>query len=108
MIGGILGLGLAISYLATAWSGPGDGDTLFNGGFIPGLSIIFLFAIIGIFLFPRTIGMMFTPITFTAPIAFILALISSGFGFAIVMFGFGISSWLVTFIIGKVRPESTY
>ena len=31
MIGGILGIGLVISYLATAWSGPGEGDTLFNG-----------------------------------------------------------------------------
>ena len=42
MIGGILGIGLVISYLATAWSGPGDGDTLFNGGFVPGLVVIFI------------------------------------------------------------------
>ena len=70
MIGVILGIGLVISYLATAWSGPGDGDTLFNGGFVPGLVVIFIIGIVGVFIFPRTVGMMFTPVTFATPIAF--------------------------------------
>jgi hypothetical protein len=107
MIGGILGILLAISYLATAWSGPGEGDTLFNGGFVPGLIVIFVIGVVGVFLFPRTVGMMFTPITFTAPIALVLGWISSGIGFGLVMLGFGLVSWAVTIIIGKVRPEST-
>ena len=107
MIGGILGILLAISYLATAWSGPGEGDTLFNGGFVPGLIVIFVIGVVGVFLFPRTVGMMFTPITFTAPIALVLGWISSGIGFGLVMLGFGVVSWAVTMIIGKVRPEST-
>ena len=106
MIGGILGIGLVISYLATAWSGPGEGDTLFNGGFIPGVVVIFVFALVGIFLFPRTIGMMFTPITFATPVAFVLGWISSGIGFGLVMLGFGIICWFVTFVIGTVRPDS--
>ena len=107
MIGGILGILLAISYLATAWSGPGEGDTLFNGGFVPGLIVIFVIGVVGVFLFPRNVGMMFTPITFTAPIALVLGWISSGIGFGLVMLGFGLVSWAVTIIIGKVRPEST-
>jgi hypothetical protein len=107
MIGGIAGILLVISYLATAWSGPGDGDTLFNGGFLPGLLVILIIGAVGVFLFPRTVGMMFTPITFATPIAFVLALINSGIQFAFVMAGFGIAAWAVTFIVGKVRPEST-
>lgn len=107
MIGGILGIGLVISYLATAWSGPGEGDTLFNGGFVSGLLVIFSIGLAGVFLFPRTVGMMFTPITFTTPIAFVLGWISSGIGFGLVMLGFGVVSWAVTFIIGMVRPDAT-
>ena len=107
MIGGILGIGLVISYLATAWSGPGEGDTLFNGGFVPGLLVIFGIGLVGVFLFPRTVGMLFTPITFAAPIAFVLGWISSGFVYGLIMLGFGVAAWSVTIIIGKLRPEST-
>jgi len=107
MIGGILGIGLVISYLATAWSGPGEGDTIFNGGFVPGLVVIFGIGLVGVFLFPRTVGMMFTPITFATPIGFVLGWISSGIGFGLVMLGFGVVSWAVTFIIGMVRPDAT-
>ena len=107
MIGGILGLLLAISYLSSAWSGPGEGDTVFNGGFWTGLGFIILFGIIGVFLFPRTVGMMFTPIGFVSPIAFVLAWVSSGFGFALVILGLGLATFGATFVIGKMRPEST-
>ena len=107
MLGGILGIGLVISYLATAWSGPGEGDTLFNGGFVPGLVVIFGIGLVGVFLFPRTVGIMFTPITFATPIGFLLGWISSGMGFGLVMLGFGVVSWAVTFIIGMVRPDAT-
>jgi hypothetical protein len=106
MIGGILGIGLVISYLATAWTGPGDGDTLFNGGFIPGLAVIFIIGVVGLFLFPRTVGMMFTPITFASPVAFVLGWISSGLVYGLVMLGFGVAAWVVTFIIGTVRSDS--
>ena len=107
MIGGILGILFAISYLTSAWSGPGEGDTLFNGSFLTGLGLIVLLGIIGVFLFPRTVGMMFTPIGFVSPIAFILAWVSSGFRFALVILGLGLAAFGVTFVIGKLRPEST-
>jgi hypothetical protein len=107
MIGGVLGILLAVSYLTTAWSGPAEGDTLFNGGFIPGLLVFLGIGLVGVFIFPRTIGVMLTPIIFTAPIAFVLGWISSGIGFGLVMMGFGVVSWALTMIIGKVRPEST-
>ena len=107
MIGSILGIGLVISYLATAWTGPDEGDTIFNGGFLSGMIVIFLIGLVGVFVFPRTVGMMFTPITFAAPIAFVLGWISSGIGFGLVMLGFGVVSWAVTFIIGMVRPDAT-
>ena len=106
MLGGILGIGLVISYLATAWSGPGEGDTLFNGGFVSGLVVILIIGLIGVFLFPRTVGIMFTPLTFATPIAFVLGWISSGIGFGLVMLGFGVVSWAVTFIIGMLRPDA--
>ena len=106
MIGGVLGILLTISYLATAWSGPGNGDTLFNGGFVPGLVVIFIIGVVGLLLFPRTVGMMFTPVTFATPIAFILALINSGLQFALVIVAFGVAAWAVTFLIGKFRPDS--
>ena len=107
MIGSIFGIGLVISYLATAWTGPDEGDTIFNGGFVAGLWVILAVGLVGVFLFPRTVGIMFTPITFATPIGFVLGWISSGIGFGLVMLGFGVLCWAVTFVIGKVRPEST-
>lgn len=106
MIGLILGIGLVISYLATAWTGPDEGDTIFNGRFLSGMIVIFLIGLVGVFVFPRTVGMMFTPITFVTPISFVLGWISSGLGFGLVMLGFGVVCWAVTFVIGKLRPEA--
>lgn len=108
MIGGILGLGLVISYLATAWSGPGEGDTLFNGGFLVGIQAIAFLCLVGVFLFPKTVGIALTPTSFALPIAFVLGWIRNDFTYGLVMLGFGVAAWAVTFIIGKVRPESTY
>ena len=108
MIGAIAGIGLVITYLGAAWSGPGAEGNLFDSGFIPGLGAIAVLCIIGVVLFPRTVGMAFTPTTFASPIAFVLGWISSGFVYGLVMLGFGVAAFAVTFIIGKVRPESTY
>ena len=108
MIGGIAGIVLLITYLGAAWSGPGAEGNLFDSGFLSGLGVIAVLCLIGVFLFPRTVGMAFTPTGFVSPIAFVLGWISSGFIYGLVMLGFGAAAFAVTFIIGKVRPESTY
>lgn len=107
MIGGIAGFGLVIAYLGAAWSGPGAEGNLFDSGFLSGLGAIAVLCLIGVFLFPRTVGMAFTPTAFVTPLAFVLGWISSGLVYGLVMLGFGVAAWSVTFIIGKVRPEST-
>ena len=107
MIGGIAGIGLVITYLGAAWSGPGAEGNLFDSGFLSGLGVIAVLCLIGVFLFPRTVGMAFTPTGLVSPIAFVLGWISSGFVYGLVMLGFGAAALAVTFIIGKVRPEST-
>jgi hypothetical protein len=108
MIGGLLGIGIVLNYLGAAWSGPGSEGNITDGGLISGLGAFVIFGLIGIFLFPRTVGMAFTPAIFAAPIAFILGWISTGFTYALGMLLFGVGAWAITFIIGKVRPESTY
>lgn len=107
MIGGIAGIGLVITYLGAAWSGPGAEGNLFDSDFLSGLGAIGVLCLIGVFLFPRTVGMAFTPTAFASPIAFVLGWISSGIVYGLIMLGFGVAAWLVTLIIGKVRPEST-
>jgi hypothetical protein len=107
MIGVIAGISLVISYLGAAWSGPGAQGNLFDSGFLAGLLAIAILCLIGVFLFPRTVGIAFTGTTFVSPIAFVLGWMSSGFVYGLAMLGFGVAAWAVTFIIGIVRPEST-
>jgi uncharacterized membrane protein len=107
MIGGLLGIGMVLNYLGAAWSGPGAEGNLFDSGFLSGLVAIAILCLIGVFLFPRTVGIAFTGTSFVSPIAFVLGWISSGFVYGLVMLGFGVAAWAVTFIIGIVRPEST-
>jgi hypothetical protein len=45
--------------------------------------------------------------SFATPFGFVLGWISSGIGFGLVMLVFGVLCWAVTFVIGKIRPEST-
>jgi hypothetical protein len=108
MIGGLLGIGMVLNYLGAAWSGPGSDGNIANSGLLPGLGAFAIFGLIGIFLFPRTVGMAFTPSIFATPVAFILGWVSTGFTYALWMLLFGVGAWAITFIIGKVRPESTY
>jgi hypothetical protein len=107
MIGGIAGLGLLITYLGYAWDGESDGTNVFNGGVLQVLGILGVVTIVGIFLFPRTIGMMFTPMFFATPVAFLIALFRHGFLLSLWILGLGVVAWLITFLIGNLRPEST-
>lgn len=107
LIGGLLGIGLAIAYLGSAWSGE-TGTGVYDSGLIQGLIILFGSLLIGLFLFPRTVGMAFTPPIFITPVAFIIGFARHGFTFGLSMLILGIGSWLVTFIVSRLRPSSAY
>jgi hypothetical protein len=107
MIGGIAGLGMLITYLGYAWDGESDGTNFFNGGVLQVLVVLGVVTVVGIFFFPRTIGMMFTPMFIATPLAFLIALFRHGLLASFWILGLGAMAWLITFLIGNLRPEST-
>jgi hypothetical protein len=107
MVGALLGIALAISYLGAAWDGMLDEDNWFNGSLFPIFLTIGALTLLGLFLFPRTIGMAFTPPVFMAPVAVILGWVRNGFGHGLTMLGIGLALWLSTVIIAKFNPQAT-
>ena len=107
MIGSIAGIGLLIAYLGAAWSIDNSNDSIFGSGFLFGLSFLGIWALVGVFLFPRTVGMAFTPMSFATPIAFLIALIRHGLSYSLFILVMGVGAWLVTFFVGILRPEAT-
>lgn len=107
MIGFIAGLGLLFSYLGAAWTMDTSEGTLFNSGLGGAFAILGILTVVGIFLFPRTVGTAFTPMSFATPIAFLIALFRNGLRYSLFILAVGFGAWLVTFIVGKVRPDAT-
>ena len=107
MIGFLAGLGLLFSYLGAAWTVDTSEGSLFSSGLGGAFAILGVLTIVGIFLFPRTVGTAFTPMSFATPIAFLIALFRQGFGYSLFILAIGIGAWLVTFIVGMVRPDAT-
>jgi len=107
VIGFIAGLGLLFSYLGAAWSGDTSESSLFSSGVGGAFAILGVVTIVGIFLFPRTVGTAFTPMSFATPIASLIALFRQGFGYSLFILAVGVGAWLVTFIAGMVRPDAT-
>ncbi len=107
MIGFIAGLGLLFSYLGAAWTVDTSGESLFSSGLGGALAIFGVLTVMGIFLFPRTIGTAFTPMSFATPVAFVIALFRQGFGYSLFILVLGVAAWLVTFIVGALRPDAT-
>ena len=107
MIGFIAGLGLLFSYLGAAWTVDTTEGSLFSSGLGGAFAILGILTGVGIFLFPRTIGTAFTPMCFATPVAFVIALLRQGFGYSLFILAVGIGAWLVTFIVGMVRPDAT-
>lgn len=107
MIGFIAGLGLLFSYLGAAWSVDNSETSLFSSGIGGAFAILGIVTVLGIFLFPRTVGTAFTPMSFATPIAFLIALFRQGFGYSLFILAVGVGAWLVTFIVGMVRPDAT-
>jgi hypothetical protein len=107
LIGFIAGLGLLFSYLGAAWTVDTSEGSLFNSGLGGAFVILGILAVVGIFLFPRTVGTAFTPMSLVTPIAFLIALFRHGFGYSLFILAVGVGAWLVTFIVGKIRPDAT-
>lgn len=107
MIGFLAGIGLLFSYLGAAWTVDTSEDSLFSSGLGGAFAIFGVLTIVGIFLFPRTVGTAFTPMSFATPVAFLIALFRQGIGYSLFILAVGIGAWLVTFIVGLVRPDAT-
>lgn len=107
MIGLIAGIGLLLSYLGAAWTVDTSEDSLFSSGLGGAFAIFGILTIIGIFLFPRTVGTAFTPMSLATPVAFLIALFRQSFSYSLFILAVGLGAWLVTFIVGKVRPDAT-
>ena len=107
MIGFLAGLGLLFSYLGAAWTVDTSEGSLFSSGLGGAFAILGALTVVGIFLFPRSVGMAFTPMSFATPIAFLIALFRQGFSYSLFILAIGIGAWLVTFIVGMVRPDAT-
>lgn len=107
MIGLIAGLGLLFSYIGAAWSVDTSEDSLFSSGLGGAFAILGVLTVIGVFLFPRTVGMAFTPMSFATPIAFLIALFRHGLGYSLFILAIGVGAWAVTFIVGTIRRDAT-
>jgi hypothetical protein len=107
MIGFIAGLGLLFSYLGAAWTVDSSEGSLFSSGIGGAFAILGVLTLVGIFLFPRTVGTAFTPMSFATPIAFLIALFRNGFGYSLFILAVGVGAWLVTFVVGTLRPDAT-
>ena len=107
MIGFLAGIGLLFSYLGAAWTIDTTEVSLFSSGIGGAFIILGILAIVGIFLFPRTVGTAFTPMSFATPIAFLIALFRHGFGYSLFILAVGVGAWLVTFVVGIIRPDAT-
>ena len=107
MIGFIAGLGLLFSYLGAAWTVDTPEGSLFSAGLGGAFVILGVLTLVGIFLFPRTVGTAFTPMSFATPVAFLIALFRQGFGYSLFILAVGIGAWAVTFIVGAVRRDAT-
>jgi hypothetical protein len=103
MIGTLWGLGLLFSYLGQAWSGTDS-----TQGFLPILGFFAAMTLIGLLLFPRTVGMALTPMFMATPIAFVISLFRHSFSYSLLILAIGLIAGAAQFTIARFRPEATY
>lgn len=107
MIGTVIGIGLAISYLSAALGNQSESDNLFPSSIIAGLGVIVLLTVVGLVLFPRTIGIAFTLPLFVSPVAIIGGWVKHGSSTGLSMLFFALALWGSSQLIARVRPEAT-
>ena len=98
---------MLFSYLGAAWTVDTSDDSLFSSGLGSAFAILGILTLVGIFLFPRTVGTAFTPMSFATPVAFLIALFRHGLGYSLFILAVGIGAWAVTFIVGTIRRDAT-
>ena len=105
MVGTVLGAIVGWVYLSSSWQPLSQDEGVFSG-FGQAIVILLVCLVAGILVFPRTVGIMFTPTIFIAPIAFIIGWIKNGFLFGVSQLLFGVIAWGITQIIAKFRPSA--
>jgi hypothetical protein len=103
MIGTLWGIGLLFSYLGQAWSGSDS-----TSGFVPMMSFFLVSTLVGLTLFPRTVGLALSPMFMASPLAFVISLFRHSFIYSITILIIGVVAGIAQYIIAKVRPDATY
>jgi hypothetical protein len=103
MIGTLWGIGLLFSYLGQAWSGS---DSI--NGFVPMMSFFVISTLVGLTLFPRTIGLALSPMFMASPLAFVISLFRHSFIYSIMILIVGMIAGIAQYTIAKVRPDAAY
>lgn len=107
MIGLVFGALFAFSMVSAAWTVDTSGANL-SSTLTSLATLIGIFTVIGVLLFPRTVGTAFTGAVFATPVAFVVALFRNGFTYALSILFVGIAAWIIVTIIAKMRPNATY
>jgi hypothetical protein len=107
MLGTLIGIGLALGYLSAVFGSTQENTNLFSGSLLAGLATIGLLSVIGLTLFPRTIGIAFTFPIIVSPVAIIGGFVKHGLSSGLTMLIFAIALWGSSQLIARVRPEAT-
>ena len=98
-MGSLFGFFAGLGIISGAWSG--DLEAWGFGAFL-------VFAIVGVLIFPRTIGTFMTAVMTLGAVAILAGLVSGNGDSAFVALGITLGAAATQFLIGRVRPESAY
>jgi hypothetical protein len=108
MIGLIAGIGLLFTYLSAAWTVDTSEDSLLSAGIGGAFAVFGVLTIIGIVLFPRTVGLALSPMFMATPVAFVISLFRNSFAYSLSILALGLIAGLGQFLIARLRPSSAY
>jgi hypothetical protein len=97
MIGFLLGLIFLSNYIGIAWTGTQIDIRMFA---------VLIVICVGVFLFPRTIGIAFTPMAMASPVLFVVSWVKYNFTYSLQVLLLGITAWLITFVISQIRRDA--
>jgi hypothetical protein len=107
VIGLVFGGIFAFSMISAGWTVEASGTSLSST--LSGLAaLVGIFTVVGVFLFPRTVGTALSGAVLATPIAFIVAIFRNSFSYALALLLTGFAAWVIVTIIAKIRPDATY